>query len=317
MFLKTKSLLKTQIIINPQSDKGRTGQKWTEIKAGLKSALKEFKYEFTEKPYHAAELSRAAIKDGTELIVGVGGDGTMNEIANGFFENRKPINPETILGIVPSGTGSDFSRSLNIPPSFQKAMQVITDGPNAVIDTGSARFKSEDGREKERYFLNIGDFGIGGEVVRNVTLNRKKRKTSSYLRCMISTFFNYTNKKLRIRIDDEALPVDEYLIGAIANGRVFGKGMKFAPQALVDDGLFDVVLVKGMKALEFFRNAWRIYNGSHLSHPKISLHRGRRVDVQALDQDEDVLIELDGEQLGSLPASFELIPRNIVVKGYI
>lgn len=317
MFLKTKSLLKTQIIVNPQSDKGRTGKKWKEIKAGLKSALSEFKYEFTEKPFHAAELSRAAIKDGTELIVGVGGDGTMNEIANGFYENRKAINPETILGIVPSGTGSDFSRSLYIPSSFKKAMQIITDGPNAVIDTGSARFKSQDGKEQERYFLNIGDFGIGGEVVRSVNQNRQKRKTSSYLRCMVSTFFSYTQKKLRIHIDDEQIPDDDYLIGAIANGRIFGKGMKFAPQARVDDGLFDIVLVKGMKALEFFKNAWRIYNGSHLSHPKISLYRGLRVDVQALDKDQDVLIELDGEQLGTLPASFELIPRNIVVKGYI
>ncbi len=317
MFLKTKSLLKTQIIVNPQSNKGRTGQRWNEIKSGLKSALKEFKYEFTEKPFHAAELSRAAIKDGTELIVGVGGDGTMNEIANGFFENQRSINPETILGIVPSGTGSDFSRSLNIPPSFKRAMQVITEGPSAVIDTGSARFRSEDGKEQERYFLNIADFGIGGEVVRSVAQNRLKRKRSSYLRCMISTFFNYTHKKARIQIDGESLPVDDYLIGAVANGRVFGKGMKFAPRAKVDDGLFDIVLVKGMKTLEFFKNAWRIYGGTHLSHPKISFYRGRRVDVQPTNENADILIELDGEQLGALPASFELIPRNIVVKGYI
>ena len=107
--------LKTQVIINPESNQGRTKKRWKHIKEALKSFIKEFKYEFTEKPLQAVDISRAAIKDGTELIVGVGGDGTMNEIANGFFEEERPINPEATLGIVPSGTGSDFCRSLNIP----------------------------------------------------------------------------------------------------------------------------------------------------------------------------------------------------------
>jgi diacylglycerol kinase (ATP) len=115
MFLKTKHLLKPQFIVNPQSNKGRTGKRWRYIKEALASFFKEFKYEFTEKPLHAIELSRSAIKEGFELIVAIGGDGTVNEIANGFFENLKIINPETILGLIPSGTGCDLSRSLNIP----------------------------------------------------------------------------------------------------------------------------------------------------------------------------------------------------------
>jgi len=309
--------LKTQVIINPESNKGKTGKRWKYIKEGLKSFLKEFKYEFTEKPLQAIEISRIAIKEGMELIVGVGGDGTMNEIANGFYENQKIINPEVSLGIVPSGTGCDFTRSLNIPSKLKKALEVITQAPSSLIDIGRAKFKSHSGKEEERYFVNVADFGIGGEVVKKVSQNKMRRKASSYMRCLISTFITYKNKKLSIRIDDEELPVDEYMIGAISNGRIFGKGMKIAPDARLDDGLFDVVLIKGMKMLEFFRNAWKIYLGTHLSHPKISLIRGRKIEAVAEDDESEVLIEIDGEQLGKLPATFEIIPHNFLVKGYL
>ena len=309
--------LKTQVIVNPESNQGKTRKRWKHIKEGLKSFLKEFKYEFTEKPLQATEISRVAIKEGTELIVGVGGDGTMNEIANGFYENQKIINPVVSLGIVPSGSGCDFTKSLNIPHGFKNALKVITQAPSSLIDVGRTKFKSHSGREEERFFVNVADFGIGGEVVRKVNQSRMRRKASSYLRCLISTFIAYKNKKLRIKIDDEELPLDEYMIGAISNGRIFGKGMKIAPNAKLDDGFFDIVLVRGMKMLEFFRNAWKIYTGTHLSHPKISLIRGRKIEAFAEDDKNDVLIEIDGEQVGILPATFEIIPRNFLVKGYL
>lgn len=309
--------LKTQVIINPESDEGKTRKRWKYIKEGLNSFLKEFKYEFTERPLQATEISRVAIKEGTELIVGVGGDGTMNEIANGFYENQEIINPAVSLGIVPSGSGCDFTKSLNIPLGFKNALKVITQAPSSLIDIGRAKFKCYSGKEEERFFINVADFGIGGEVVKKVNQNRMRRKTSSYLRCLISTFVTYKNKRVRIKIDDEELPLDEYMIGAISNGRIFGKGMKIAPDAKLDDGFFDVVLVKGMKMLEFFRNAWKIYTGTHLSHPKISLIRGRKIEASTEDDKIDVLIEIDGEQVGILPATFEIIPRSIQVKGYL
>ena len=309
--------LKTQVIVNPESNKGKTRKKWNQIKEALKSFLKEFKCEFTERPLQATEISRVALKEGTELIVGVGGDGTMNEIANGFYEDRTIINPEATLGIVPSGTGCDFTKSLNIPLRLNNALEVITQAPSSLIDIGRVRFKGNSGGEQEKFFLNVSDFGIGGDVVRKVNENRMKRKASSYLRCLISTFLSYKNKRLKVKIDDEELPVDEYLIGTISNGRIFGKGMKIAPEAKLDDGLFDVVLVKRMKVSEFFRNVWRIYTGSHLSHPKISLIRGRKIEATADDEENDVLIEIDGEQLGKLPATFEIVPQSLLVKGYL
>ncbi len=308
--------LKTKVIVNPESNRGRTRKRWGEIREGLKGFIREFKFEFTEMPLHATEITRRAIKDGTELVIGVGGDGTMNEIANGFFEDRQIINPETTLGIVPSGTGCDLTKSLNIPAGLKDALKVISEAPSVLMDVGKVRFRSNSGGEEERFFLNIADFGLGGEVVRRVNEQRLQRKASSYVRCLVTTMVQYKNKRVRIRVDGENLPEGEYLIGAVANGRIFGKGMKVAPGARLDDGLFDSVLVRGFKFLEFCRHGWKLMNGSHVTHPKVTVVRGRKVEAWP-EGNEDVLLDVDGEQLGRLPATFEIIPRNLLIKGYL
>jgi len=308
--------LKTQVIVNPESAKGQTRKRWLQIKAAIRSFIQEFKYEFTEKPLHAIDLARAALKDGTELVIGVGGDGTMNEIANGFYEEKRLINPEAALGIVPSGTGCDLTRSLNIPPRLKDAMEVITSAPTSPMDVGKVLFNSPAGRLEERYFLNVADFGVGGEVVRKVNQKRLERRASSYVRCLVTTMIQYKNKRIQIKVDGRELPREEYLIGAVANGSIFGKGMKIAPQAKLDDGLFDFISVKGMRFLEFCRHGWKIFLGTHLTHPKISLIRGQRIEAFP-EEDETVLLELDGEQLGVLPATFEVIPQSFMIKGFL
>ena len=308
--------LKTQVIVNPESNRGRTRKRWGEIREGLRSFIREFKFEFTEKPLHATEITRQAIKDGTELVIGVGGDGTMNEIANGFYEDRRIINPETSLGVVPSGTGCDLTKSLNIPAGLKDALKVISEAPSVRMDVGKVRFRSNAGGEEERFFLNVADFGLGGEVVRRVNEQRLQRKASSYVRCLVTTMVQYRNKRVRIRVDGQNLPEGEYLIGAVANGKIFGKGMKVAPGARLDDGLFDSVLVRGFKFLEFCRHGWKLMNGSHITHPKVTVVRGSKVEAWP-EENEDVLLELDGEQLGRLPATFEIIPRNLLIKGFL
>ena len=307
---------KTQVIVNPESAEGLTRRRWTSIRDGLRHFISDFRYEFTEKPLHAIEIARSCIKDGTELIIGVGGDGTMNEIANGFYDGAALINPEATLGIVPSGTGCDLIRSLRIPSRLEGALQVITEGPAQAIDVGRVAFRAPDGGTLERYFLNVADFGVGGEVVHKVNSRRLERKASSYVRCLVSTMVHYKNKRVRIRVDGRELPRGEYLIGAVANGRVFGKGMKIAPDARLDDGLFDAVLVKGMKFMEFCRHGWRLLNGTHVRYRKVEVVRGRRVEADPEDA-EPVLLELDGEQLGTLPAVFEIVPRSLPVIGYL
>lgn len=304
---------KTQVIVNPESNKGRTRRRWRLIREALRHHFKDFRCEFTEKPLQAIELTREAIKSGSELIISVGGDGTVNEIANGFYENDRLINPETTLGIVPSGTGCDLIKSLNIPTGLDDSMKIIAAPRMSRIDVGRAMFTDPDGRDRERLFLNVADFGLGGEVVREVNRKRLERKASSYFRCLYTAFVHYKHKRLRLKVDGRELPEDDYMIGAVANGRIFGKGMKISPEAELDDGLLDIVLIKSMKMFEFLRNSLRVYRGTHLSHPKVSLVRGRRLEAVPVTGQE-VLIELDGEQIGRLPATFDLIASNIQVK---
>ena len=308
--------LKTKVIVNPESNRGRTRKRWGEIREGLRHFVREFKFEFTEKPQHATDIAREAIKDGAELVIGVGGDGTMNEIANGFYEDRRIINPEATLGVVPSGTGCDLIKSLNIPPGLRGALQVITGAPSVRMDVGRVRYTANSGAEEERFFLNIADFGLGGEVVREVTERRLRRKATSYVRCLISTMARYRSKSVRIRIDGRDLPDGEYLIGAVANGKIFGKGMRVAPGAELDDGLFDSVLIRGFRFFEFCRHGWKLMNGSHVTHPKVTVVKGRKVEAWP-GEGENVLLELDGDQLGRLPAVFEIVPRNLLIKGFL
>jgi len=308
--------VKTRVIVNPESAKGETRKRWSQIREGIRHVIHEFKFDFTEKPLQAIDLTRAAIKDGTELVIGVGGDGTMNEIANGFYEEKRIINPEAALGIVPSGSGCDLMRSLNIPSRLDGALDIITNAPSSVIDVGRVRFRAGSGRDEERIFLNVSDFGVGGEVVHEVNRRRLERKASSYVRCLVTTMARYRNKRVRIRVDGQELPREEYLIGAIANGRVFGKGMKVAPLARLDDGLFDAVFVKGMRFFEFCSKGWRLMNGSHLKLRKVRHFRAKRIEAEP-DQSDPILLELDGEQLGTLPAVFELVPGGLPVKGYL
>jgi len=310
-----KKRLKTQVIINPASAKGETRKRWGRIRESLRHFIHDFQFEFTEKPLQASEITRSSLRAGTEMIIGVGGDGTLNEIANGFYEEGRPINSEAVLGIVPSGSGCDLMRSLNIPSNLEGAMAILKDTDGVPIDVGRVTFRGADGRMTSRYFLNVADFGLGGEVIQEVNRRRLERRASSYVKCLVSTVMHYRPKKVRIHIDGNELPRDEYMIGAVANGRIFGKGMKIAPKARLDDGLFDTVLVKGMKLFEFFRQSWKLMNGSHLGYRKVDLIRGRRVEVVPEEGENPILLELDGEQPGTLPAVFELIPGSLLVKG--
>jgi len=312
-----KKRLKTQVIVNPASAKGETRKRWTHIREGLHHFIHEFQVEFTERPLQAIDLTRASLREGTELIIGVGGDGTLNEIANGFYDEAKPINAEATLGIIPSGSGCDLMRSLQIPSKLGGAMALLEEAPPVPIDVGKVTFRGADGQMTERYFLNVADFGLGGEVIQEVNRRRLEHRASSYVKCLVSTALRYRPKKVRIKIDGKDLPCEEYMIGAIANGRVFGKGMKIAPKASLDDGLFDAVLVKGMKLFEFCCQGWKLMNGSHLKYHKVDLIRGRRVEVVPEDGEKPILLEMDGEQPGTLPAIFELIPRGLLVKGYL
>jgi diacylglycerol kinase (ATP) len=311
---------KVHVIVNPLSARGKTCQRWNAIKEIIHHYFTEFKYIFTEQPRQATEIARDLLKDGFDLIIGVGGDGTLNEIANGYFhqDSHQAINGDASLAIIPSGTGSDFVRSQRIPRDFKSSIETIKNSGVKTIDVGKITFNF-DSAEAERfsaYFVNVADFGLGAEVSRNVAdVPSKKRGPFSYYMGLLSTIRSYKSKKVRVVIDDTEEIRDRFLIGAVANGRIFGGGMIIAPGAEPDDGYFDLVLVEDMGRFEIVRSSRRLYTGTLPKHPKVKIKRVKNIKVYSAEADDvpdkTVNIEYDGEIGRSIPAEFKIIEKSV------
>jgi len=295
------------VIVNPFSARGQTEKKWETIRLAIKTHFREFKFVFTEKPRQATEIARSLIRDGFDLIIGVGGDGTLNEISSGFFSDftGKTINRDAALGIIPSGTGSDFIRFMKVPREFEKSAARIKNSKNKKIDIGKITYGGVNG--KEQYFINVADFGLGAEVIKKVAnVQSVQRGALTYYRGLLATIMNYRSKTVMLTIDGIQQLQGEYLIGAVANGRIFGGGMIIAPQAEPDDGYFDLVLIEDMKKFEIIRNSRHLYAGTIAKNPKVVIMKARKIEVRS---DEEVYTEYDGEMGEKLPAEFSIIEK--------
>jgi len=300
---------KVHVIVNPYSARGKTGQKWEGIKSIIKHYFSEFKYVFTEKPNQATEITREILSEGFDLIIGIGGDGTLNEIMNGFLigDGKRTVNDEASLGIIPSGTGSDFIRFLKIPRDFKKSIELIKNSKKNKFDVGKITFSGNENENLHKYFINIADFGLGADVVKNLShVPESKRGPLSYYTGMLSVIKNFRSKNVEIVIDGKKKIEGKYLIGAIANGGIFGGGMIIAPDAKVDDGYFDIILVKEMKKFEIIRNTPHLYRGTIMNNRKVEFFRAKKIEVFSK---EDVNLEFDGETGEKIPAKFEIVER--------
>ncbi|HLP44434.1 MAG TPA: diacylglycerol kinase family protein [Candidatus Kapabacteria bacterium] len=309
---------KVHVIVNPFSARGKTGERWDTIRDVIRHYFREFKYIMTEKPRQATEIARGLLKDGYDLIIGVGGDGTLNEITNGFFrhDSKQTINEDASLGIVPSGTGSDFGRFLKIPDDFKKSVALIKNGTDRPVDVGKVTFTGLNGEKTGRFFINVSDFGLGAEVVKKLaSIPSGKKGALSYYKGLLSTIRTYSAKEVKIINDDQEEITGRFLIGAVANGRIFGGGMIIAPHALPDDGYFDLVLVQDMKKLEIILNSRHLYTGKIDQHPKVTVKRAKKVKVFPIPYipglPSDVNIEYDGEIGCAIPAEFEILEKSL------
>jgi len=298
-------------VVNPNSANASTGREWPSIEAALKAGIGGFDVRFTSEPHDATAIVVEALREGYETIISVGGDGTNNEIVNGFFKDDEPINPNARLGIICRGTGADLIKTLKIPKDPEQAAGVIARGRTKRIDVGRLTFRDHVGAEVRRHFVNIASFGMGGAVDERV--NRTTKVFGgfvSFLWATFITFFTYRNPPVSVTVDGGAPEEMKITNIAVANGRYFGGGMMVAPKAEMDDGLFDVIFIGTMTVPEALGSISQIYKGTHLDHPKVRHMRGKRVEATS---SERVLLDVDGEQPGMLPASFEIVPSAIEV----
>ena len=247
-------------------------------------------------------------------MIAAGGDGTIGAVADGLLKSVLPRDGLPRFAILPCGTGSDFARSFGIAGRPRETVARIAQGKERLIDAGRVSFVDDAGGAAMRHFINISSLGLSGATSRAVNSAKRADKASGQLLFLWHTvreLVRYRFQDVRITVDD-ASPFDARIaVAAAANGRFFGGGMMIAPNAELDDGLFDFVIFKGAAKLTLIKDLRLLYSGSHIGHPAISILRGRRFYVEPLDGSalNSALIDIDGELPGSIPAVFEILPK--------
>lgn len=298
-------------IINPQSGGGRTAAAWPDLARRLASAGLEVEARLTSGPGDATTLTRRALTEGARTVIAVGGDGTIHEVVNGFFAGDVPLTTEARLGILPAGSGSDLIRTLGIPRSADGAVAVIAGGKTRAIDLGRATFTSHGGALETRWFVNTASAGLSGAVMQRMTeLPPFLKGSLRYNLASVLTMATYNPPPVVIAFDDQPGEEAHVLLMVVGNGRYFGGGMHVAPEALIDDGELDLVAIQSRPLPELLLNFPRIYAGTHLGLPMVDHGRGKRV---AITGATPLLLEIDGEQPGRTPATFEVVPAALRV----
>ncbi|MCG8422373.1 MAG: diacylglycerol kinase family lipid kinase [Proteobacteria bacterium] len=311
---------RTVLVVNPQSQSGQLGRKWPDIVGLLRRELGPFEDLRTRGVGDATRLTREALQSGASCVVAVGGDGTISEVAGGFFTDGQSVARDASLGILPFGTGGDFRRTLAIPKNLSHAARIIRAGATRAIDVGKLEYTTRDGEKALRIFANIASFGISGLVDRLVNESPKRLGGRiSFLTSTVRATLRYTNQRVHIVFDgDEATSVDMTInTVAVANGRYFGGGMFIAPDAELDDGYFDVVALGDLGIKDLVLQGRRLYRGTHLTMDKVSHCRAKMVYAEPAAPGDRVELDVDGETPGLLPATFTLLPRalSVIVPG--
>jgi diacylglycerol kinase (ATP) len=284
---------KTCVILNPSAGKARDVD---DIVARM-ARLPDAEIRLTNKPGSAARFAKTAVRNGRELIVAAGGDGTLNEVVNGIGENAGDVR----VGLIPLGTGNDFGRSIGVPPDVDTAIDLIRSGDARSVDL--VRVTSDE----VRYFVNVSAGGFSGLVDEKLTAEMKKTwGPLAYLRSAAAALPELRAYRTTLAFDnDESLMLELYNV-VVANGRYIAGGMMIAPEAAIDDGLLDVVLIPKRPAAELVLIVAQIALGTHLSSEAIVYRRTAKLTVNSKP---GMWFNVDGELVGNEPARFEIVPR--------
>jgi YegS/Rv2252/BmrU family lipid kinase len=293
-------------IVNPSAAMGSTGKEWPQIKSFANDRLGPFETHLTTGQGDAIGLTRKALIDGAEQIVCVGGDGTLNEVVNGFMGEGGPVRPGAILAYIPRGTGCDFIKTVPIPEELDAAIDLIAKPQTRSIDLGRLLYRDHRDQPALRYFHNITSFGLGGEVDERV--NRTTKAFGGFISFIWATLISiliFDKKQIRLKMDNGLQHTVSSWNVVVANGQYQGGGMWVAPDAHVDDGAFHVTVIGDLSLPEVFWHLPKLYNGKLLEVGKVSAFEAKKVEA---DSDQRVLLDVDGEPLGALPVVIEIVP---------
>lgn len=300
------------MIANPKSGGGSTQARWSEIASDLRSHFGPFTAAFTKKPGDGTEIAKRFAESGRRFIIACGGDGTINEVANGILASGK----EVTLGVMPAGTGGDFRRSVGMSSTPREAAKQLRDGVTKLIDVGKVSFTTAGGDRAIRYFVNVSSFGLSASINERVKKKggfewipgRTIRGKTKFALSTLEEVFDPKFSLVKVSIDGGPESSLATLNFCVCNARFFGGGMRIAPDALVDDGKLDLVNIGDLTTLRILLNSYKLYSGSHIDLPEVKSKLVSRVEVRPADSSQVIEIETDGEVPGCLPAVFEVVP---------
>lgn len=314
--------MKVGVIMNPVAGGGRLKRHWPEIGAALREAFADFDLRETQAAGDGSTLAMDLAATGCGLVIAAGGDGTVSEVADGLI-NAAAEGSKAALGVLPCGNGADFARGLGLglgpAGGFDAAVRRIATSKGRTIDAGRVSYVDDHGALASRHFINIASIGVSGAVARAVNADERKGRVSSkalfYWRT-VTEFLRFRFQDVRITVDDSEPIEARVALVVAANGKFFGAGMMVAPDAVLDDGLLDIVILRAAGKLGLIRDIRLLYGGRHRNHPAVTILRGRRVMVEPLaDRDAGrMLVEADGESPGHIPATFEILPGALTLR---
>jgi len=312
------------MIVNPKAGRGEIGRALPRIIAAVEAEELEYQIVQTDEPGHAEQLARDAVTSGCTFVVAVGGDGTVHEVVNGLMGADGPLFPDVVLGVVPSGSGSDFVKTFGLPLVPEEAARNLA-GKNVwgALDIARVRYRTSDGKEATRWFANIAEAGIGAHVVVAAAKMPRWLGGRAYrlaaLRALVGykpqpAHLEFNGRKGRGVRPDTPLESMKHAgtvtMVVIANCQFYGGGLRVAPRAIPSDGLLDVLVGEGTKR-EALRALQKMPMGAHVPSKQFAEYL---VDSISLDGPEPLLIEADGEPLGTTPAYFDLVKGAIRLK---
>lgn len=305
------------VIVNPKSAAGATESRWAETAADFRTHFGAFQVAFTKKHGDGFLLAKRGAAQGRKFIIACGGDGTINEVANGILETDSEIE----LGILPSGTGGDFRKTLGMKTEIRENARLLREGRTKKIDVGRVTFQNFEDETVSRYFLNVSSFGLSASIIENVKSatslkwlpNDLLRGKASFALSTLQEVLDLEFKTVRVRIDEKEEKHLNTINFCVCNSRFFGGGMKIAPNAKITDGFLDVVNIGDIKTAKILLNAYMLYRGTHLNLPEVKSTLARTIEVFSADKQE-IHIEIDGELPGKLPVKYEIIPQFLKIR---
>lgn len=301
------------VVVNPASSSGRTAVRWQSIEADLRAQGVLTDVRLTEHPGHAIDIVRSFVRGGGRDVIVLGGDGSVNEAVAGCVDEEGSLLAQDItLAVIHQGTGGDFARGIGIPRDTDTAIDIAAHGDLRPCDLGVARYVDDQGADRVRAFVSCANVGMGADVVARVTGNLKRLGDSAAFG-IAAVWSLLTNgpRPVRITVGDDHVELDIVDI-LVANNRYVGGGMFVAPDAQIDDGLLDAVIISRVSRARLLMTFPKIYRGTHINDPLVRVRRSAQLSIDSLSTPQGVV--LDGELVGHTPVQFSVLPGALKVR---